>query len=178
MLIDCEVARELQWFPLCNTDVQFNCWALKSVWASLFLKISLLKFPGWASIASSWLIWISKETRRTIPGLSLSLECRRCPYCQPQILITDNCMGKYFSRILVYRSCGVVFQLVLKIILQMFEYQISSSPPKNITNPYSWRYYRWFILCDTRCGDDGPQSCCPVSVAANIMKQALKAFIC
>lgn len=86
MLINWEVARELQWFPLCNVNVQFNCWPLKGMWASLFLKISLMKFPGWAGAASSWLIWTSKGTRRAASldchwvwnaegALSVSLKC-------------------------------------------------------------------------------------------------------
>lgn len=137
MLIDCEVARELQWFPLCNVDVQFNCWALKSMWASLFLKNGLLKFPGWARIASSWLICISKERRR-----DASLDCHWVWNAEDPLTVSLKCasqivssMEKYFSRILVYRSCGVVFELVLKIILQISEYQTSSYPPKNIPTP-------------------------------------------
>lgn len=149
MLINCEAARELQWFPLCNIDVQFNCRPQKSMCASLFPRISLLKFPGWAGIASSWLIWISKETTRGASlgcMSSLSLECRRCPYCQPRVLITDQvtlwgniCPESLCVDCVVDRQL-VVVELALKIILETFEYQISKLSTKESNDPYSQRY--------------------------------------
>lgn len=124
----------------CGSDFpQFSCWPLKSIRVSLFLKISLLKFPTWTEMASSWLIWISKETRRSasLGFMSLlRLECRRCPYGQPwvcQIPVWGNIYPESFSTGCVIDRQVVVFEMVWKIILETF--QISSYPPKKITTP-------------------------------------------
>lgn len=157
MLINCEVARVLQWFPLCNIDIKCSvadhrraCVLLSSLRSAYWnFQIELEYHPAdffgsarkeggvhpW-DVCGHWVL-------NTEDSLTVSSEWSSQAWLLYYywLLITIQIKNIYFFQNPFVSFCTgclaarqvVVFELDLKIILQVFEYQISIYPPKKPT---------------------------------------------